>query len=87
MKSSRSHCPLKPIIFPLQQVQRFIFSEDFSIVPTVFLAVAWPFTGKFTGKLCDVAILLSGAFNDGFFLNAFKSLFRLSRVSALKSLY
>ena len=77
IKSSGSHCPLKPIIFPLQQVQRFIFSEDVSIMPTVFLAVAWPFTGKFTGKLCDVTILLSGAPNDGFLPNVFK---RLSRV-------
>ena len=49
-------------------------------MPTVFLAVAWPFSSKFTGKLCDVTILLSGAPNDGFLLNAFKSLFRLSRV-------
>ena len=57
---SGSHCPLKPISFPLQQVQRFIFCEDVSIVPTVLLAVTWPFTGKFTGKLCDVTILLSG---------------------------
>ena len=48
-----------------------------------FLAVAWPFTGKFTGKLCDVTILLSGARNDGFLLNAFNSLFRLSRVQLL----
>ena len=47
---------------------------------TVFLAVAWPFSSKFTGKLCDVTILLSGAPNDGLLLNAFKSLFRLSRV-------
>ena len=52
-------------------------------MPTVLLAVTWPFTGKFTGKLCDVTILLSGAPNDGFLLNAFKSLFRLSRVQLL----
>ena len=71
LKSSGSDCPLKLIIFPSQPVQRFIFSKDVSIIPTVFLAVTWPFTGKFNGKLCDVAILLSGAPNDGFFLNAF----------------
>ena len=46
-------------------------------MPTVLLAVTWPFTGKFTGKLCDVTILLSGAPNEGFFLNVFLSLFRL----------
>ena len=56
------------------------FSDDVSIVLTVFWVVAWPFTGKCTGKLCDVTILLPGAPNDGFLLNAFKSLFRLSRV-------
>ena len=71
IKSSGSHCPLKPISFPLQQVYRFIFCEDVSIVPTVLLAVTWPFTGKFTGKLCDVTILLLGAPNEGFFLNVF----------------
>ena len=49
-------------------------------MPTVLLAVTWPFTGKFTGKLCDVTILLSGAPNEDFLLNVFKSLFRLSRV-------
>ena len=61
MKSSVLHCPLKPTIFPLQQVQSFIFSEDVSIVPTAFLAATWPFTGKFNDKLCDVTILLSRA--------------------------
>ena len=25
-------------------------------MPTVLLAVTWPFAGKFTGKLCDVTI-------------------------------
>ena len=85
IKSFGSHCPLKPIIFPLQQVQRFIFSDDVAIMPTVLLAVAWPFTGKFTGKLCDVTILLSGAPNDGFFPDVFKRLSRV-RKSTLRSL-
>ena len=57
LKSSSSDCPLILIIFPLQ-VERFIFSEDVSIVFTVF-PLACPFTGKFTGALCDVTIPLS----------------------------
>ena len=61
-KLSSSHCPLKPIIFPLQ-VQRFIFSQNVSIVSSIF-PVACPFTGKFTVELCNVTIPVSDFHDD-----------------------
>ena len=54
--------------FPLR-VQRFIFSEDVSIVPTIF-PVACPFTGKFivsnyvTFPLLGAVRFLIGHFHD-----------------------
>ena len=62
IKLSSSHCPLKLIIFSLQ-VQRLIFSQDVSIVSTIF-PVACPFTSKFTVELCNVTIPVSDFHDD-----------------------